>query len=199
MLLESKFFKIPTKKENSEALESNASELFISKYLNHHYQKITKLSEDLLRLPTPEEIFFLQTDNSFNAFTFIPIIAKMQGIKELYASTYSINIRVVESLIELHDAGIIEQITLMISDGLRKLNPKTFDLLSSLVNNRPNIKVQYTWNHSKVTLIKTETNFYCIEGSGNWSENALYEQYVFINSEGVYQFRKEMFTNAKLK
>lgn len=198
-MLKSKYFVLPDKLEDSEALENNASELFISKYLNRHYQKIKNLSEDLLRLPSAEETFFLQTDNSFNAFTFIPLICKMQGIKELYASTYSINIRVIESLIELHDAGLIEQITLMISDSLIKRNPTTYDLLSSLIKSRANIKVLYTWNHSKVSLIKTEFSNYVIEGSGNWSENAFYEQYAFTNSKDVFEFRKEMFTNAKLR
>ena len=198
-MLENKYFKIPKKEENSEALENNASELFISKYLNKHYLKIKNLSEDLLRLPAEEEVFYLQTENAFNAFTFIPMIAKQQGIKELYASTYSINIRVIESLIELHAAGIVEQITLLISDSLIKRNPTTIDLLSALVKSRANIKVVYSWNHSKVCLIKTAFSHYIIEGSGNWSENAFIEQYAFTNSKNVFDFRKEIFTNAKTK
>lgn len=198
-MLENKYFKIPKKEEDSEALENNASELFISKYLNKHYLKIKNLSEDLLRLPAEEEVFYLQTENAFNAFTFIPMIAKQQGIKELYASTYSINIRVIESLIELHDAGIVEQITLLISDSLIKRNPTTIDLLSALVKSRANIKVVYSWNHSKVCLIKTAFSHYIIEGSGNWSENAFIEQYAFTNSKNVFDFRKEIFTNLKHK
>ena len=199
-MLESKFFKLPVEEFiSSEASEVDASELFISKYLNKHYLKIKNLSDDLLRLPSPEEIFFLQTDNSFNAFTFIPLIAKLQSIKELYASTYSINIRVIKSLIELHDAGLVEQITLLISDCLRKRNPTTYDLLSALILSRPNIKVIYSWNHSKISLLRTDSNDYVIEGSGNWSENAFYEQYAFSNSKDVFEFRKQMFTNAKLR
>jgi hypothetical protein len=38
-----------------------------------------------------------------------------------------------------------------------------------------------------------------LEGSGNWSENAHYEQYVFINSKEVFDFRKQLFTNVKQK
>lgn len=197
-MLENKYFKLPSK-EDSEALKNNASELFISKYLNKHYSIIKNLSEDLLRMPSPEEIFFLQTDNAFNAFTFIPLIAKAQTIKELFATTYSINIRVIESLVELHDAGLVEQITLMISDGLVTRNPTTYNLLNSILSTRPNIKVLYSWNHSKVCCVKTEFNNYVIEGSGNWSENAFYEQYIFLNSLEVYDFRTELFTKAKLK
>lgn len=199
-MIKSKFFDLPKKEEeNFELSEVKASEVFISKYLNKHYLKIKNLPEDILRLPSEEEMFFLQTDNSFNAFTFIPLVAKHQGIKELYASTYSINIRVIESLIELHDGGLVDQITLMISDSLIKRNPTTVDLLKALVNSRPNIKVLYSWNHSKVCIMKTAYNYFVVEGSGNWSENAFYEQYVFANSKGLFEFRKEMFTNAKLR
>jgi hypothetical protein len=47
--------------------------------------------------------------------------------------------------------------------------------------------------------MKTHDNYYIIEGSGNWSENAQYEQYILANSKGVYDFRMELFTNSNLK
>ena len=113
-----KFFDIPGPKAPEE--EKNSSEYFISKYLLAHYEKIKNLDNDLKRLPTSEEFFFLQSDTSFNAFTFIPLVGKKEEIKELYASTYSISRKVVDALIQLHDEGIITKITLMISDSLIK-------------------------------------------------------------------------------
>lgn len=196
-MLQSKYFALPVDETESE--EKSSSDVFLSKYLNKHYQRIKALPDDLLRLPAPEEVFFLDTENAFNAFTFIVMVAKAQSIKELFASTYSINIRVIESLMELHDNGFIDTITLMISDSLIKRNPTTVDLLSALVKSRPNIKVIYTWNHSKVSLMRTEHNYYVVEGSGNWSENALIEQYVFTNSELVYEARKMMFNRISKK
>lgn len=192
---QNKFFS--TKKAEDENI--SPPEQFISKYLSIHYEKIKNLSEDLQRLPTPEEIFFLQTDSAFNAFSFIPLIAKHQGIKELYACTYSINKRVIDALVELHDGGLIDSITLMISDSMIKRNPVTIDHLSALVNGRPNIRVIYAWVHAKVCAMLTAHNHFVVEGSGNWSENAHYEQYTFINSETVYEFRKKLFTQAKIK
>ncbi len=196
-VLQSKYFALPLDELKKE--ESSSSDLFLSKYLNKHYQRIKALPDDLLRLPSPEEIFFLDTENAFNAFTFIVMVAKTQSIKELLASTYSINIRVIESLMELHDNGFIDSITLMVSDSLIKRNPTTIDLLSALVKSRPNIKVVYTWNHSKVSLMRTENNHYVVEGSGNWSENALIEQYVFVNSQDVFEGRKKMFDRISKK
>lgn len=196
-MLQSKYFAIPVTEE--QETEKTSSDLFLSKYLNKHYQRIKNLPDDLLRLPSPEEVFFLDTENAFNAFTFIVMVAKTQSIKELFASTYSINIRVIESLMELHDHGFIDKINLMVSDSLIKRNPTTIDLLSALVKSRPNIKVIYTWNHSKVSLMQTEYNYYVVEGSGNWSENALIEQYVFTNSQMVFDGRKKMFDRISKK
>ncbi len=197
-MLASPFFD-PNKKKEITQENPSSVDGFLSKYLLKHFNKIKLLSSDILKLPGEEEIFFLHTENSFNAFTFIPLVAKAQSIKELYASTYSINIRVIESLMELHDAGLIEKITLLVSDSLIKRNPTTNDLLKSMAASRPNVQVQYSWNHSKVCLMETECNYYILEGSGNWSENALIEQYIFVNSKDTYEFRKTLFTQAKLK
>lgn len=172
---------------------------FTSKYLAAHYQKVSSLENDLMRVPTNEEFFFLQSDTAFNAFTFIPMVAKLYPIKQLYASTYSISRKVIEALIELHDKGQIERITLLISDSMIKRNPLVIDNLMAMAKSRPNVNVLYAWVHAKVCLLETHDNHYVIEGSGNWSENAHYEQYVFANSKGLFDFRIQLFTTSKLK
>lgn len=195
--MKNKFFDI---RENViEKEKSNSSAHFVSKYLLAHYEKIKRLDKDIKRLPAAEEFFFLQSDTSFNAFTFIPLIGKTESIQELHASTYSISRKVIDALIQLHDQGIIEQLTLMISDSLIKRNPSTIDYLSALVSSRSNFTVNYAWVHAKVCVMKTADSFYTIEGSGNWAENAHYEQYLFANSKGLYEFRKTLFTEEKLR
>jgi hypothetical protein len=184
---------------HTKELSEKGDEKWISKFLLTHFEKVSKLEEDLMRLPTPEEFIFLQTDNSFNAFTFIPMICKVFSVKELYASTYSISRKAIEALVELHDSGCIEQVTLMISDSMIKRNPVTIDNLMSMANSRANFTVNYAWSHAKVCLLKTEDAHYVIEGSGNWAENAHYEQYLFANSKGLYEFREKLFTEAKLR
>lgn len=179
--------------------KEKGSELFTSKYLAAHYQKVSSLETDLFRVPTQEEFFFLQSDTAFNAFTFIPLIAKSHSIKELYATTYSISRKVIESLIELHDSGQIERITLLISDSMIKRNPLVIENLMAMAQSRPNLTVLYAWVHAKVCLMQTHDNYFVVEGSGNWSENAHYEQYTFANSKGLYDFRMKLFTESKLK
>lgn len=188
----------PLKAEKPEDKEK-LSELYVSKYIVQHFQKVANLENDLMRVPTPEEFFFLQSDNAFNAFTFIPMVAKHYPVKELFASTYSISRRVIDALVELHDKGMIEQITLLISDSMIKRNPVTIDNLMAMASTRPNMKIFYAWSHAKVCLMKTQDFYFVVEGSGNWSENAHYEQYLFANSKGLYDFRLQLFTNTNLK
>ena len=163
-----------------------------SKYLNNHLQRIENVSE-LCRIPDNGEVFFLQTEKAFNAFTFIPWIAKKFFIEEIYASTYSISRRVVEALQELQQDGKVGEVTLLISDSMIKRNPQTIDNLEAVAKSNGNFKIKYYWNHSKVTLIKTKDHFFVLEGSGNFSENAHLEQYTFCNDADVYQFRKQIF------
>lgn len=185
-------------KKNLPEASEKLQEKFVSKYLLKHFQKLDTLEKDLNRLPTKEEFFFLQTEKSFNAFTFIPFVCKHESIKHLYASTYSISSKVVNALIELHDEGFIDEITLLISDSMIKRNPVTIDNLCSIAANRGNVNVLFSWVHAKVCILETKNDHYIIEGSGNWSDNAQYEQYVFGNSKAVYEFRKELFTNTKI-
>jgi hypothetical protein len=192
-----KYFDFNSKIKEEKKVEK-PSELFTSKYIASHYQKIQNLDNDLNRIPTLEEFFFLQTDKAFNAFTFIPFVANVFPVKELYASTYSISRKVIDALIELHDKGMIEQITLLISDSMIKRNPVTIDNLKAMCSSRPNIKVLYAWSHAKVCLLQTHDFYFVIEGSGNWAENAHYEQYLFANSKGLFDFRKQLFTTIEM-
>lgn len=194
---QNKFFDFNKPKEISEKKEK-PSAVWTSKYVVSHFQKIESIENDLLRVPTEGEFFFLQSDKAFNAFTFIPFVAKTYPIKELFASTYSISRKVIDALIEMHDKGMIEQITLLISESMIKRNPVTIENLKAMCTTRPNIKVLYAWSHAKICIMKTSDFHFVIEGSGNWAENAHYEQYLFANDKGLYDFRKQLFTNVEM-
>jgi len=206
-MAKNRFFDIQKKKADP-SIQEDPHRHFTNKYLLAHFENVTHLDKNLKRLPEEEEFFFLQTWNSFNAFTFIPFVAKTLKIRSLYASTYSISRRVINSLIEMHTAGMIDEITLLISDSMIKRNPTTIDMLLSVAAAHPNLKVLFGWNHSKVCLLEApsnspegvgQTNYYVIEGSGNWAENAQMEQYTFANSKGLFDFRMDLFAPEKAR
>lgn len=170
-----------------------------SKLLTDHFEKVRNLEKDLGNLPSPGEMIWLQSDGQFNAFTFIPFITMRETIQELYVATYSIAMRVVEALLVLHNNGAVDKIDLLISDSLKQRNPVTIDKILAYEQSYGNLDVKFAWTHAKVMLAKTSDNFYIVEGSGNFSENAHYEQYIFCNNEKAFNFRKELFTEINFR
>lgn len=169
----------------------------VVKFEKMHAERIENIKNLCGQLPGPGEIVFLWTCNSFNAFTFIPYVIKYSGmIEELCISTYSINTRIVESLTRWYDKGNVGSILLYVSESLRFRMPAVVDLLEAKAKDR-NISIVYAWNHSKVQLIKSNGNYFVVEGSGNFSENAANEQYIFLNDERVYKFRRGCFDIAR--
>lgn len=183
---------------NNQTKAEDSSSAFTSKFLNVQTYMVNNLPEDLARLPEPGEIFFMQTMASFNAFTFVELISRLQFIEELYATTYSVSLSVLEALQEMQNAGRIGRIKLLISDSMRQRNPRICDALNAWAETDGNVTIIYTWNHSKITLAKTEFGDFCIEGSGNWSKNAQYEQYIFTNDADVMDLRKKLFYDCKV-
>lgn len=184
-------------KSNNHEKKADEQSAFTSRYLNKHLDLINNLKEDLVRFPEQGEMFFLQTIQAFNAFTFIEKIAQTYFIEELVATTYSVSMKVMEALQELQSRGKIGEIRLLISDSMMSRNPRVTDNLDAWANTNPNVHLVYSWNHSKITLAKTADHHFCIEGSGNWSENACYEQYIFYNDKEAYEFRRKLLTICK--
>lgn len=191
-----KFFDIPL---GDDPAKTSPDGSFVSKYLLAHYQRIDAIEKEIKRLPTQEEFFFLQSNKQFNAFTFIPLISKFKTIKKLYATTYSINRNVIEALVELHKSGIIDSMELVVNDSILSRNPVVCDLLRSVNQEYANIQVRFAWTHAKVCLAETKEDNFIIEGSGNWSENAMYEQYTFANSKSLFDFRKKLITEIDVR
>lgn len=167
------------------------SGLHVEKFLQLHERRIESIKALAGRLPEPGEVFFLWTVNSFNAFTFIPYIIRHCGrIDELILATYSINIRIIDSMVRLIDKGLIGQVEIFISDTVRTLYPRVYDHLATVCESKP-VRIRYAWTHAKIALIRSGDHRFTVEGSGNWGENARHEQYIFLNTPSVYEFRKK--------
>lgn len=162
----------------------------------HHF-KVNNIKELLGRYPAKDKIYFLWTVNSFNAFTFIPYLINHTGsINELVISTYSINNKIINSLSGFLVNSLVGSVYILISDSAKFRIPIVVDNLEQLAESFPQqVKIRYAWNHSKVTLIRTNEHHFVIEGSGNFSENSRHEQYVLLNSREIFEFRKKWITD----
>lgn len=197
--MKNRFFDIEDLKTTSKQNDpGDKAAVLRDNFLNQHDFKVETLKELTGRLPAPGEFFALWTLKSFNAFTFIPFLIKELGkIDFLVLSTYSLNIRIIDSLIKKIDQEKIDYVKLFIADSLKYRMPRVVDHLQAMIDARENkISAHYAWNHSKITLVNCADQFFCIEGSGNWSENAKFEQYLFFNDKRLYDFRLKCITDG---
>lgn len=167
----------------------NAS-IHSARFERMHFFRVDNLKDLCGRLPNEEECFFIETTKSFNAFTFIVYLIRHSGhIESLFIATYSINDRIINSLISWKNKGLINNITLEISESITFRMPKIAKRLEVL-HEQNEITLMYEWTHRKVACIKTNIGLYVVEGSGNFGENAAREQYIFSRSIELYEFRR---------
>jgi hypothetical protein len=168
-------------------------DVLIQKYLQSHYQAIDNVKELAGRFPGKEEIFFIWTMKSFNAFTFIQyVILEKKEIDEMVISSYNIGKMIILALMHLIDIKAIKKLIITISDVSKSRFPQNYELINLEASKRAEqVKVYYKWNHSKVALMKTGKDHFIVEGSGNFADNAKHEQYIFMNNKELYEFRKK--------
>jgi len=195
--MKNKLFNLSDLEKQTSDNPGDKSAILRDNYLQQHSLKVESIKQLNGRLPKVGEFFAIWTLKSFNAFTFIPyLISELEIIDYLVLSTYSINRRIVDSLIKKIDQGKIGHVKIFISDSIKYRMPKVVDHLTSLTDVRDQISIHYAWNHSKITLVESSGSFYLIEGSGNWSENAQHEQYLFFNDKRMYDFRLSCITDG---
>lgn len=169
--------------------EVRQSRIFSQRFENIQCYKLNSLRDLCGRLPDDNEAFFIETRKSFTAFTFIVYLIKHAGyVSHIYVATYSTNERIINALLRYKDKGLIGTVHLHVSETLKFRMPLIFARLKELAADGV-ITLTYGWTHKKITCLKTSSGCYVVEGSGNYGENALEEQYVFIKSDKVYEFR----------
>lgn len=169
--------------------EVRQSRMYSERFENILTFKLNNLKELCGRLPEEGEAFFIETKKSFTAFTFIVYLIRNAGlVRHLYVATYSTNPRIINALVRWKEKGLIGTIHLHVSETLKFRMPEVFQRLKQLHEDGI-ITLTYGWTHKKITCMDTTTGYYVVEGSGNYGENALEEQYVFLKSKKVYEFR----------
>ena len=152
---------------------------------------INKINE-LNGLPKKSEHIRIVTKKAINTFDFIQAICSKEIIIELTIAVYRVGKKVVNTLNELHKNGDIKKITILLNDGFPKFIPETWNLLKSIESDNFVLKLEN--NHTKILLMRTKDNYYCVEGSGNMSINARIEQYCFDNNKKIYDFHYNWIT-----
>lgn len=189
-------FKYINNRNNSEILKQKALKRII-KNNDIHFIKAKALS-DLCIKPLRGEQYRIITEKQFNVYALILYVLESEIIEELYLAIYRINEETVQSIIDFIDSGKIKKATFIISNFFNQTKkPEKWAIkLREYCEGNKNTNHIYIHNHSKVLAIRTiSDNYYVFEGSGNMSDNAKIEQYVFENNKDVFDFHKEWMSN----
>lgn len=179
--------------------ESVLKQRAIKKKMNNeqvHYIKAKALS-DICDEPAEGEQWRIITEKQFNAFALILHLLQTRVIEEMYLAVYRINEPTVTSIIELIEQGKIKKSVFVISSFFNQTKkPEQWAImLKQFADKKENCYHVYTHNHSKVLAVRTSKNEYFVfEGSGNMSDNARIEQYVYENSKQSFEFHKKWMT-----
>ena len=103
---------------------------------------------------------------------------------------YSTNERIINALLRWRTKGLVGDIHLHVSETLQFRMPKVFAKLVEL-NRDGVISLTYSWSHKKITCLDTPRGQFVVEGSGNYGENSMEEQYVFLKNRHIYEFRSQ--------
>lgn len=179
-------------KKSKDSLLFDTEILRINDYVLSDSSRVKKINE-LGLIPKKNQHFRVVTHNSFNAFDILEyFLFNIKNTDECYISSYNFGEKTINSIFDLYDNNVFYSLSLIISESIRFRNPKIFSILKQNVEKRidKNIRLAGVWNHSKITLIKKDDNYYVIEGSGNFNNNAYIEQYSIDNNEEIYNFHK---------
>lgn len=164
-------------------------ERIYQKYKTTITQIRKNLNIDMSKIEDGQQLRIV-TANAINAIVAIELIMSQTEIDEVYICIYRMNLKAVEFIKRnIYDAGI--KCTLLLSNFFRenKRYERWFEKLAAL--DCDNFRVKTGCLHAKVFACRTEDNrHYVFEGSGNLSDNARIEQYIFEKNKEVYDFHK---------
>jgi len=146
--------------------------------------------------PDINNMLFLFSLKQFNAFYILVAALKQFGcIDEVFLSSYNISRKIAYNFADLLVNKKIKSVNLYCSDSSKSMFQKSYEALNEFSAQYENYKVHFVWNHSKICLFQINDNYFVCEGSGNFSSNARYEQYLLINNKQIYEFRKTNITS----
>lgn len=133
------------------------------------------------------------TDKSFNAIIVVSYLLEYYNIDEIYIVVYRMNNKSFDYLKSIIGKDNIKT-GIIVSSFFRenKRYERWAKEIKILSENTENVKTSFCNSHAKVFLAKTTCGKHIVfEGSGNLSDNARFEQYIFEDNESVYNFHKK--------
>jgi hypothetical protein len=187
---------INVEKDTDNSGVEDMAEKKYKKYVEKTYQIIQQLNE--VGLPKTNEQIRIITLRSFNSVHFLKYISDLEIIEKVLLCVYSINGEAARMLNEMVIFGKVKKMVILMSNLRNKAHREKEQITRDMFVNNPNIDLFFASSHAKIMSIKTDKNYYTIEGSGNMSYNSRIEQYILDNDKKLFEFTENWMNEVKI-
>ena len=182
--------------QTPEYLKANKK---MSKFLIAQFARVAEVEE--IGIPEKEngQLRFI-TSSQMNVISFLLyLIERIGNIDECILSYYVIGTKTVELLDTLLNSEKIKKLFIQTSTlRMHGRDVKSINAIKDMMRKygEKRVKGNMSWIHTKILCCRIKDKHYVIEGSGNLSDNARIEQYLFERSKKSYNFHKNWIENV---
>lgn len=158
-------------------------------------EKADDILNDLGGVPKKGECYSIWQNGGYDTICYLKyLVDKLGVVDELLIATWIMNRENAKIIFDYLDAGIIKDMTLVISNRTRQLRKQDWGFLIEGFKSR-NVKIRVPHSHAKLfTMSSIESgNYITVEGSGNFNENKRIENFTVSNDKELFDFNKSVF------
>ncbi len=187
------------KKEKEAIPEYLRTHKKMSRFVISQFARIAEVED--IGIPTKEnqQLRFITT-SQMNVISFVLyLLEKIGDIDECIMSYYVIGIKTIELMDSLVREGKIKNLYIQTSTiRMSGKDAKAIEAIRAMMREHGADRIggNLAWAHTKILCCRIGSKSYVIEGSGNLSDNARIEQYLFERSKRSFEFHKSWITNV---
>ena len=186
------------KRESTPIPEYLKSHKKLTKFLIAQFARISDIKDIGIPEKENEQIRFI-TKAQLNTISFIIYLIEVKGpIDECIMSHFYIGKKSIQVFKHLMTEGMIKNIFFQMSSMRLKGDPEIIKEMKDMIDfiGRDRAAGLLAWTHTKILCCRIGKDYYVIEGSGNLSNNARIEQYLFEKSKEAFMFHKDWIMNV---
>ena len=171
----------------------------MSRFVISQFARIAEVED--IGIPTKEnqQLRFITT-SQMNVISFVLyLLEKIGDIDECIMSYYVIGIKTIELMDSLVREGKIKNLYIQTSTiRMSGKDAKAIEAIRAMMREHGADRIggNLAWAHTKILCCRIGSKSYVIEGSGNLSDNARIEQYLFERSKRSFDFHKSWIKNV---
>lgn len=180
--------------ESQSMVETRSLRHDLKRKLKKLTQRETAM-ELVAELPAKGETIHFISNGSFDYWDVIAAIAKRLGPCHFHGSTWTMNRRNAQEILDNLDSGAFLSATLITGIYFKRRETAVYSQIATGLLTRGQ-KFRALETHAKVALLTDGVSFFTFEGSANFTANPRIEQNILANDEQLHGFHRDWIDEA---